>query len=242
MICNFSNWDRKWLSYQGTEWRPTQSPFPWGSCPALGSCLGAGDDPGLVGLALPVSSSGPDRSPPCRGPSLCCWGHRTSHTQDAPSTENMSADLNSFGLKKKKKERNKIKKIKNTENIKDKTSALQFWPVSSWHFISQIWRIFIWWWILTVRSVNNLQGCCFKDFILQEFGFDTMSDLRKASSIFNPVIASAVRGIGIRAGEIQELRHSRVDREGEMSQNETEKSVKKSQETCCNSRQPQWNL
>lgn len=155
MICNFSNWDRKWIPYQGTEWRPTQSPFPWGSWPALGSCLGVGVEPGLAGLALPVSSWGPDRNPPCRGPSLCCWGHRTSHTQAAPSTGNTSADLNSFGLKK-----------EDRENKDEMCIVILTGVIMALHFKNFKKSIFIWWWILTVRPVNNLQGCCFKDFIL----------------------------------------------------------------------------
>lgn len=146
MICNFSNWDRKWVPYQGTEWRPTRSPFPWGSCSAPGSCLGADGELGPAGLALLVSSSGPDRSPPCTAPSLCCWGHHTSRTQAAPSTGNTSVDPNSFELKKKKR---------NTEQLRIRQPHHKSYRcITALHFI--MWGIFIYWQLLDGKSINNL--------------------------------------------------------------------------------------
>lgn len=161
MSCSFSNWDRKPIPYQGTEWRPTRSPFPWGSCSAPGSCPGAGEELGPAGLALLVSSSGPDRSPPCTGLSLCCWGHHTSHTPAAPSTGNMSADLNSFELKRKKR---------NTEQEK-----MRHLHHKSYRCIMALLfkrgGIFIYWWLLDAEI--------FKDFISQDVGLIKCQVLQK---------------------------------------------------------------
>lgn len=101
MICNFRKMDRKWIPYRGSEWRPTRSPCLWGSCPAPGSCPWIGP----AGPASLVSSLAPGKSPPCTGPSLCCWDLHTSHTQADPSIGNMSAGLNSSGLKERKRVR-----------------------------------------------------------------------------------------------------------------------------------------
>lgn len=94
MIYSFRNLDKKWISYRGSGWRPTHSPCLLGSCRAPGSCPGTGH----AGPASPVSSLVPGRSPQYTGPSRCCWDLRTSHTQAAPSTGNMSASQNSSGL------------------------------------------------------------------------------------------------------------------------------------------------